>query len=135
MSYRRSIVVISGPKEEEGEDELQQRYNDQLADMMVHTKFQESLANVTRELHTITEQIYIYQQPEVTQEVVVSVLPNILISLLNSRERARKMYRDALTSRIAEQEWDIEDLLLELRNELDRAEDLLTLYPRRGSMH
>ena len=73
-------------------------------------------------------------EPE-SREVTATTLPSLLALLLEKRNQARRLYRDVLSMKMSELDWDIDDLFTQLQEELTRTDDTLSMYPRRRFYH
>ncbi|CCD26727.1 Gpg1p NDAI_0I01580 [Naumovozyma dairenensis CBS 421] len=137
MTYNQTIIYFEGRAINPREDPLNERglVSTELSDLLLCSKFQESLLQATKELHSLTERISQYRTPEVTQETVAFELPQMMRFLVDKREHARRVYREALRRKVSAEGWDLEDLFHELEEELFRSEEVLSLYPRRGTFH
>lgn len=83
------------------------------------------------ELHSLTDGIVLYQTTGTTSPGV----PPLMIHAMESRERAKRLYRIALRTKVSDQTWDLEELFQELEGELLRSSGALKLYQRRGSYY
>lgn len=110
--------------------------DDDIFQLILYTNAQGSLMEAVKELHGLADQVSFYRTSEsVTSTIVAAELPSLMVNVMESRERAKRLYRSALHSRICENCWDFEELFEKLDEELLRTNEILKLYARRGSYH
>ena len=105
-----------------------------LSVIMLFTKVQQNLMDVTRELRDVTDQIYSYRESPGSVACTKDTLPTLMAMLMDHRERARRQYKDILATKYSEHHWDLENIVKELEAELSRTDELLSLYPHRGTL-
>lgn len=110
--------------------------DDDVFQLLLFTNAQGSLMDAVKELHALADQVSFYKTSEsVTSTIVAAELPLLMANVMESRERAKRLYRSALSTRICDTCWDFEELYEQLDEELLRTSDMLGLYSRRGSYH
>ncbi|CCK70911.1 Gpg1p KNAG_0F02460 [Huiozyma naganishii CBS 8797] len=115
-------------------DQLGDR-NSSIHALLDMTRTQSILMEATRELHDLTEQIDTYHQNLPPSEDVMMNLPRMLGLLMESRERAKRLYRETLSIKTAEFTCDAQRLFDELQQEILRTDEMLSLYRGRGTYH
>lgn len=126
VGYRESFLQLSFEGADPNADVLQ---------LLMYSNFREQLSESTQELHDLTDRIVFHQvsRSQTSLETYDMVLP-LMAMLIESRERAKRIYRDALSSRMSTRELDIDPLCDEMHEQLVRTNGLLRLYPRRDSL-
>ncbi|CAI6504468.1 Gpg1p [Saccharomyces cerevisiae x Saccharomyces kudriavzevii VIN7] len=109
------------------------RYN--FSEVLLFSNTQENLITVVGELHTLTDRVVRYKVEPESREVTITTLPSLLALLLEKRDQAKRVYRDVLSMKMSELDWDIGELFTQLQEELTRTDDTLSMYPRRRSFH
>lgn len=109
--------------------------NNDISRILEYTRAQGVLMDAIRELHTLTDRIDMLHEDRPSLEFMHSNLPALLASVLESRERAKRLYRNSLTTRLVDCDWDMTQILQELENAIFRTDEILSLYPRRGVLH
>ncbi|CAI4039161.1 hypothetical protein SMKI_07G1330 [Saccharomyces mikatae IFO 1815] len=109
------------------------RYN--FCEVLLFSNTQENLVTVVGELHMLTDRVVRYKIEPESREIITTTLPSLLAVLLEKRNEARRLYRDVLSMKMSELNWDIDDLFTQLQEELTRTDDTLSMYPRRRSFH
>ncbi|KAL3230081.1 Heterotrimeric G protein gamma subunit GPG1 [Nakaseomyces bracarensis] len=104
-----------------------------VSELMLFTRTQQRLMDSTRELRELTDQISKYRESPETVETTRSHLPSLMALMMERREQARRQYKDVLTTKFSEHHWDLDTTVKELEAELARTDELLSLYPHRGS--
>lgn len=103
--------------------------------LLTYSRFQTNVMETTRELHDLTSRIELIQRNPPVLEDVNLLLPPLMASLMESRERAKRLYRSTISNYIESCESDIHRVIDELEKELFRTDKLLDLYPRRGTFY
>lgn len=103
--------------------------------LLMYSRFQTNVMETTRELHNLTSRIELIQKNPPVLEDVNLLLPPLMASLMESRERAKRLYRSTLSNYIESSESDINRIINELEKELFRTDELLALHPRRGAFY
>lgn len=103
--------------------------------LLTYSRFQTNVMETTRELHDLTSKIELIQKDPPVLEDVNLLLPPLMASLMESRERAKRLYRSTLSNYIESSESDIDRIINELEKELFRTDELLALHPRRGTFY
>lgn len=99
------------------------------------SKFQKDVIETTRELHDLTNRIVSFQTDPRAMEDMNMIIPALMASLMESRERAKRLYRSTLNNHVESFELDIERMFHDLEVELLRTDEMLALHPRRGSFY
>ncbi|GAV54330.1 hypothetical protein ZYGR_0AL00620 [Zygosaccharomyces rouxii] len=109
--------------------------NEDVLHLLMYSNFREQLSESVQELHALTDRILFHQSSRsvTTIETHDIILP-LMAMLIESRERGKRIYRDALSSRMSIRDWSIDPLCDEIHEELIRTNELLRLYPRRESL-
>lgn len=109
--------------------------NEDVLHLLMYSIFRQQLTESTQELHNVTDRILFHQASGniTTIEAHDTILP-LMAMLTEVRERSKRMYRDALSSRLRIRDGSIDPLCDEMREELIRTNELLKLYPRRRSL-
>lgn len=109
--------------------------NEDVLHLLIYSNFREQLSESAKELHMLTDRILFHKvsRSETTVETHDTILP-LMAMLIESRERGKRIYRDALSSRMDVRNWSIDPLCDEMHEELIRTNELLKLYPRRESL-
>ena len=134
MSYDRKLIIFHKdtlPNENRWPD----RERDALSQLLVYSETQRMLTDVTRELHGLLDEISRIRDlspPATTTET--RCYDNVMAEILQSRERAKRLYREAMAARMnSSAAWVVLDNVFnDLQRELLRTDGLLELYPRRG---
>ncbi|CAR30762.1 ZYRO0E01628p [Zygosaccharomyces rouxii] len=110
--------------------------NEDVLQLLMYSNFREQLSESAQELHNITDRILVHRASRsVTSIEAHGLILPLMAMLIESRERAKRIYRDALSSRMSTTtDWNIDPLCDEVHEELIRTNDLLKLYPRRESL-
>ncbi|CDF88546.1 uncharacterized protein ZBIST_0418 [Zygosaccharomyces bailii] len=109
--------------------------NDDILQLLMFSNFREQLNESAQELHNLTDRITYYQvSHSVTPVETYDMVLPLMALLIESRERAKRIYRDALDSRMDSKNWDIDPLFERMQVELFRTQDLLRLYPRKKAL-
>lgn len=119
--------------EEEGTPGNEIKYN--FSEVLLFSNTQENLITIVGELHTLSDRVDHYRDEPVSREVTVTTLPSLLALLLEKRDQARRVYKDVLSMKMSELDWDMDDLFVQLQEELTRSDDTLSMYPRRRSFY
>ena len=119
--------------EEEASAGAEPTYN--FWEVLLFSNTQENLVTVVGELHTLTDRVVHYKIEPESREVTATTLPSLLALLLEKRNQARRLYRDVLSMKMSELDWDIDDLFTQLQEELTRTDDTLSMYPIRRFYH
>lgn len=107
-----------------------------LADIFMFTNAQGSLTDTIKELHRLTDRFYFYKTSADVSRADLNVeLPLLMSHLMETKERAKRVYRSALTTKFSEHEWDMNQQIEELEMELLRTFQIFQLYPRRGGYY
>lgn len=103
--------------------------------LLTCSRFQSEVVETTKELHYLTDRIEsIHKDPPVFEDIT-GVLSPLMASVMEKREKAKRLYRSTLNTHIESYELDIERIFKELETELARTDELLALHPRRGTFH
>ncbi|EJS43793.1 gpg1p [Saccharomyces arboricola H-6] len=119
--------------EEETSPESESRYT--FSEVLLFSNTQENLVTVVGELHSLTDRVVRYKVEPESREVTVTTLPSLLALLLAKRDQARRVYKDVLSMKMSELDWNVDELFAELQQELVRIDNTLSMYPRRRSFH
>ncbi|CCF55894.1 hypothetical protein KAFR_0A04590 [Kazachstania africana CBS 2517] len=149
---QRSLIRIEVEEEIDGEREecaaslmalLQDHRNstrprvgntqEDLSKLLYYSNTQQSLLEAITELHVLTDEIFSVQNSP--QEVIQTSLPKMMADLMQSRERAKRLYKLVLDSKFNDPEWEVDDIFENLEGELNRTSTLLSLNPGRGNYH
>ncbi|QLL34974.1 hypothetical protein HG536_0H03500 [Torulaspora globosa] len=127
MSQRKLTLFI-----EDWQEPLYNGANDSdLSKLLIYTSAQKAMLDAINELHALTDEVISYR----TTGSVSSGIPSLMSHAMQTRERAKGLYRSALRSRVSDGSWDLEELFKELDEELLRSTGVLRLYQRRGSYY
>ncbi|KOG99401.1 Gpg1p [Saccharomyces eubayanus] len=119
--------------EEEGTSGNETKYS--FSEVLLFSNTQENLMTIVGELHTLSDRVDHYKIDPVSREVTVTTLPSLLALLLEKRDQARRVYRDVLSIKMSELNWDVDELFAQLQEELTRTDETLSMYPRRRSFY
>ncbi|CAI4062824.1 hypothetical protein SUVZ_07G1290 [Saccharomyces uvarum] len=119
--------------EEEGTPGNEIKYN--FSEVLLFSNTQENLITIVGELHTLSDRVDHYKAEPVSREITVTTLPSLLALLLEKRDQARRVYRDVLSMKMSELDWDVDELFVQLQEELTRSDNTLSMYPRRRSFY
>ncbi|CAL9738426.1 heterotrimeric G protein gamma subunit Gpg1p [Monosporozyma servazzii] len=103
--------------------------------LLTCSRFQTEVVETTKELHYLTDRIELIHKDPPVLEDITEILAPLMASLMERREKAKRLYRSTLNSHIESYELDIERIFNELETELARTDELLALHPRRGMFH
>ena len=111
--------------------------SEDLVRIMFYSRTQNSLRDAARELNALLEQVMEYRDAPPSLTVTQTYLPGTMVQLMQSRERAKRLYRNALDINFRDLvEWNyLEKLSNELQEELCRTDEFLALYSGRGAYH
>lgn len=129
MSHRGLTLFI----EEWQEPSKYTRSANDLTDLLLYTQTQTAMMAAINELHALSDGIDFYRNAGTTFSS--KDLPALLIRTMESRERAKRLYRTALMSKVSDSSWDMDRLFDELEEELLRSTGVLRLYQKRGGYH
>ncbi|CAL9732937.1 heterotrimeric G protein gamma subunit Gpg1p [Monosporozyma unispora] len=114
---------------------ISNRDTDGLSLLLSCSRFQSDVVETTKELHDLTDRIEsIHRDPPVLEDIN-TILPPLMASLMERREKAKRLYRSTLNNHIESYELDIERMFSDLEKELARTDELLALHPRRGTFY
>lgn len=127
MSQRKLTYYI-----EDWQGSLYSGANDNdLSRLLIYTSAQKAMLDAINQLHALTDEIMSCR----TTGSVSSGIPLLMSHAMQTRERAKRLYRSALRSRVSDDSWDLDELFKELDEELLRSTGVLRLYQRRGSYY
>lgn len=93
------------------------------------------LIEQTETLHKLTDEINEIHQYPPSKEDLKTRLPTLMAHLLVKRNDAKRIYRELLSAQGPTIDLDVEHILRDLENELERTDKLLSLYPKRGAYY
>lgn len=127
MSYRGSIVQLHTLGDALPDDDL--------LHILMFSSFRQQLSESAQELHNLTDRISYFQvlRSETPLETYDMVLP-LMALLIERREKAKRIYREALNSKMDDINWDMDPLVERIQEELFRTQELLKLYPRKKAL-
>ena len=109
----------------------------ELSRILFYTHVQNELTDTTKELTDLLDQLVTYRDTPSTISTTQTYLPGTMVKLMQSREKAKRIYRTALSHTFEdEMEWNhLEKLFNDLQEELFRTDEFLSLHPGRGMYH
>ena len=111
--------------------------NNDISQILIRSNAYNSIGRTINELHTLINQMSGFKEDPLSSNITNIYVPNVMAHLMESRERAKRLYRDVLDAKFNDEiVWgEMEDIFDSLERELFRAEELLSLTPGRGSYH
>ncbi|QLQ82095.1 hypothetical protein HG537_0G03500 [Torulaspora globosa] len=127
MSQRNLTFYI-----EDWQESLYNGANDNdLSKLFIYTSAQRAMLDAINELHALSDEIISFR----TTGSVSSGIPSLMTHAMQTRERAKRLYRSALRNKVSNGSWDLDQLFKDLDEELVRSTGVLRLYQRRGSYY
>lgn len=132
MNHCRLTLFIDGLNDAS----VRQSDEDNIARLMLYSKAQAALIEAITELHDLADQVVVFKTSEsITSTIIAADLPTLMANVLDCKERAKRLYRASLHSRICGCSLDFEELYDDLEQEILRTNEILSLYARRGNYY
>lgn len=111
--------------------------SEDLVRIMFYSRTQNNLREATKELKELLEQVMEYREEPPSITMTQTYLPGTMVQLMQSRQKAKRLYRNALEINFRDLvEWNyLEKLSNELQEELCRTDEFLALHSGRGTYH
>ncbi|KAG0654740.1 hypothetical protein C6P45_003286 [Maudiozyma exigua] len=116
---------------------LPENTHENVSKILFYTHSQNELTDATNELSSLLDQLISYRETPSTISVAKESVPVTMARLMRSRERAKRVYRNALGYTFEDElEWNhLEKLFNNLQEELFKTDEFLSLHPGRGIYH
>ena len=116
---------------------LPEKNHEGVSKILFYAHSQSELTDATKELSYLLDQLVAYRETPTTVNIAKESVPVTMARLMRSRERAKRVYRNALGYTFEDElEWNhLEELFNDLQEELFKTDEFLSLHPGRGIYH